>query len=78
MRSAVGRDGERGYTRGKRSEFKTHIPYFTCPNCQAIVHVWIPNPGVMAEIVGYQDEMAQRYIANALARASARKERDTS
>ncbi len=40
--------------------------------------MWIPNPGLVAEIVGYQDEMAQRYIANALARAGARKERDNS
>ncbi len=38
----------------------------------------IPNPGVSAEVVGYQDEMAQRYIANALPGAGARKERDTS
>ena len=37
-----------------------------------------PDPGASAEVVGYQDEMAQRYIANALARAGARKERDTS
>ncbi len=65
-------------TRRKRSEFKTHLPYFTCPNCQAILHVHIPNPGVSAEVVGYQDEMAQRYVKNALARARVRKERDTS
>ena len=65
-------------THRKRSEFKTHLPYFTCPNCQAILHVHIPNPGVSAEVVGYQDEMAQRYVKNALARARARKERDTS
>ena len=31
-----------------------------------------------SEVVGYQDEMAQRYIANALARAGARKERESS
>ncbi len=65
-------------TSRKRSEFKTHLPYFTCPNCQAILHVWIPNPGVVAEVVGYRDEMAHRYIANALARAGARKERESS
>ena len=65
-------------TTRKRSEFKTHLPYFTCPNCQAILHVHIPNPGVSAEVVGYQDEMAQRYVKNALARARAHKERESS
>ena len=74
----VRQEGERATTHRKRSEFKTHLPYFTCPNCKAILRVHIPNPGVSAEVVGYQDEMAQRYIANALARARAGKERDTS
>lgn len=65
-------------THRKRSEFNTHLPYFTCPTCQAILHVHVANPCVLAEVVGHQDEMAQRYISNALARAGARKERDTS
>ncbi len=77
-KTGVHQEGERRTTHRKRSEFKTHLPYFTCPNYQAILHVHIPNPGVSAEVVGYQDEMAQRYIANAPARAGARKERDTS
>ncbi len=40
--------------------------------------LWIHDPLVESDIVDYQDEMAQRYVKNALARARARKERDTS
>ncbi len=36
------------------------------------------SPPASAEVIGYQDEMAQRYVKNALARTRARKERDTS
>ena len=39
---------------------------------------WIHDPLVESEVVGHQDEMAQRYITNALARAGARKEREPS
>ncbi len=56
----------------------TCIHGITNDRSQAILRVHIPNPGVSAEVVGYQDEMAQRYVKNALARARARKERDTS
>ncbi len=76
--TGVRREGGRPYTRRKAKGFKRHLPRFTCANCGAIQFVWIHDPVVESEVVGYQDEMVQRYIANALARAGARKERDTS
>ncbi len=39
---------------------------------------WIYDPVVESEMIGYQDEMVQRYEAKALVRARARKERESS
>ncbi len=74
----VRHEGGRPYTRRKAKGFKTHLPRFTCANCGAIQSVWIHDPVVESEVVGYQDEMVQRYVANALSRARAHLERVTS